>query len=137
MANVNEKFPGLGFHHMALKVADFEKSFKFYTEVIGMKHYATWGEGDSRISMLDIGDGTILELFAGGGNLPEKGIWLHLAVKTDNVDGLYEAALAGGAESVTPPADVLLNAVPAPLNVRAAFVRGFDGEEFEFFCLKD
>lgn len=45
---------------------DFDASFKFYTEGLGMKFYTSWGEGNGKIAMLDLGDGGILELFAGG-----------------------------------------------------------------------
>ena len=60
----NEIIKGMGFHHVALKAADYESAYKFYTEGLGMKLYATWGEGDGRAAMLDLGDGGILELFA-------------------------------------------------------------------------
>ena len=62
----NEIVKGMGFHHVALKAVDFDASFKFYTEGLGMKFYTSWGEGSGKIAMLDLGDGGILELFAGG-----------------------------------------------------------------------
>jgi catechol 2,3-dioxygenase-like lactoylglutathione lyase family enzyme len=62
----NKRIQGMGFHHIALKAKDFEASLKFYTEGLGMEFYTQWGEGDKRIAMLDLGDGSILELFAGG-----------------------------------------------------------------------
>lgn len=62
---MNTKIPGLGIAHLALKAKDFDKSYKFYTEGLGMTPYLSWGEGDSHIQMLKFGDGAgILELFA-------------------------------------------------------------------------
>ena len=31
----NTCIPGCGFHHLALRVRDFDKSYKFYTETLG------------------------------------------------------------------------------------------------------
>jgi len=51
----NKKIPGLGFHHIALKVADFEKAYRFYTEVLGLEEFASWPAGENRIALLDMG----------------------------------------------------------------------------------
>jgi len=134
MDNINKKIKGLGFHHIALKVKDFDKSRKFFVEGLGMTPVVTWGEGDSKIEMLDLGDGGILELFAGGGDhLPESGKYIHFAMKVDDVDSAYETALAAGAEPLTPPKSVPLDSTPYKMTIRVAFVKGFDGEELEFF----
>ena len=84
-------------HHIALKSSDIEKTLAFYT-AIGMRHVAEWGEGTGRTVMLDIGEGTRLEIFANGGDeFPPRGKWLHLALASDDVDASYAAALAAGA----------------------------------------
>lgn len=132
----NEKIKGMGFHHIGLKVADFEKSVDFYENGLGMKKFASWGEGDGRVQMLDLGDGGILELFAGGGDhLSNSGKWVHFAMKVDDVDAAYATALAAGAESLIPPKVVPLDAKPEKLTLNIAFVKGPDGEELEFFKL--
>lgn len=132
----NEKIKGLGFHHIGLKVGNFEKSIDFYVNGLGMKKYASWGDGDGRIQMLQIGDGGILELFAGGGDhLSAAGKWIHFAMKVDDVDAAYSAALAAGAESLIEPKIVPLDSQPEKLTIKIAFVKGFDGEELEFFKL--
>ncbi len=130
----NEKIAGLGFHHIGLKVADFEKSTAFYT-ALGLKPVAGWigGSGDP-ITMFDLGDGGILELFGGGGDhLSKNGKWVHFAMKVDSVEDAYETALAAGAVSVTAPKSVPLDSKPEKMTIRVAFVAGPDGEELEFF----
>lgn len=129
----NEKIAGLGFHHIALKAADFEKSYKFYTEGLGLKPVVTWGEGDHRIQMLDLGDGGILELFAGGKDLSDNGKWIHFAMRTDDVDAAYAAALAAGAKPITPPKEVALDSKPYKMTIRCGFAAGPDNEQLEFF----
>ena len=128
----NEMIKGMGFHHIALKAENFEESLKFYTEGLGMKFYTQWGEGDKRIAMLDLGDGGILELFAGGKE-GENANYIHFAMKVDDVDAAYKTALDAGFVSKIAPKVVPLNSWPAPMSINIAFVIGPDGEELEFF----
>ena len=130
----NDVIKGLKFHHIGLKCKDLDKSIKFYSEVLGMKKYAAWGEGDERIQMLSIGDGGIFELFAGGGDAyAENGKWIHLAMEAENVDEAFEIAVKGGAEPLIYPKSVPLASEPERMTIRIAFVKGPDGEELEFF----
>lgn len=129
----NKKLKGAGFHHIALRVSDFERSYNFYTGVLGFELVREWGEGDSRISMLDIGDGGILELFAAGKKDAPTELYWHLAYTVDDVDAAFAAAIAGGAAEHKPPFDAEFNSRPAPAKARIAFVKGFDGELIEFF----
>ena len=62
----NSKIGGGGFHHVAIRVYDFDATVRFYTEVLGFTDKVRWGEGDNRAIMLDTGDGNYLEVFAGG-----------------------------------------------------------------------
>lgn len=134
MENINKKIKGLGFHHIALKVKDFKKSYKFYSDGLGMTPIVAWGEGDGEIQMFDFGDGGILELFAGGSDdLSENGKWLHFALRVEDVDAAYSAAIAAGAKELIQPKDVMINSRPYKMTVRIAFVTGFDGEQLEFF----
>lgn len=64
----NEIIKGMGFHHMALYVSDFDKSLSFYQK-LGMKVYTAWGQGADRIALLDTGDGSMLEVFAKPGRI--------------------------------------------------------------------
>ena len=122
-----------GFHHVAVRVKDFDKSVGFYTQAIGLVQRYAWGEGDKRAAMLDTGDGSCLEVFAGGGEIKPEGSILHFALRTDDVDGALARAKAAGAEVTMEPKDLDIPSTPAPLLVRIAFCKGFDGELIEFF----
>ena len=128
----NEIIKGMGFHHVALKATNFEESFKFFTEGLGMKFYTQWGEGDGRIAMLDLGDGGILELFAGGAEGPNTN-YIHFAMKVDDVDAAYATAIAAGAKPKSAPKVVPLQSAPVKLTLNCGFVYGPSGEELEFF----
>ncbi len=132
-AMANKIIPGMGFHHIALKAANFEESYKFYTEGLGLTPLAGWGEGDGRIQMLDIGDGTIVELFAGGSENAEVGRYIHLAFRCDDVDAAFATAVKAGAKVKLEPFTVPVNSQPKPMTLRVAFVYGPSGEELEFF----
>ena len=127
----NEIVKGMGFHHIALKAVDFEASLAFY-QALGMKFYTQWGEGDGRIAMLDLGDGGILELFAGGTEGPNTN-YIHFAMKVDDVDAAYAAAIAAGAKPKSEPKVVPLQSAPVKLTLNCGFVYGPSGEELEFF----
>ncbi|MBP3395254.1 MAG: VOC family protein [Lentisphaeria bacterium] len=128
----NEIIKGMGFHHVALKAVNFEESLKFFTEGLGMKFYTQWGEGDGRIAMLDLGDGGILELFAGGAEGPSTN-YIHFAMKVDDVDAAYATAIAAGAKPKSAPKVVPLQSAPVKLTLNCGFVYGPSGEELEFF----
>lgn len=125
--------PGLGFHHIALKCADIDKSLAMY-QALGMREVLRWGEGDGLIVMIDVGDGGRIELFANGGEaFSPMGKWVHFALKTDDVEAAYGKALAAGFVSKSAPRIVPLASQPVPASINIAFVYGPDGEEVEFF----
>ena len=129
----NQKIPGAGSHHLAVAAADFDKSMAFYTEGLGMRPVAAWGEGDKRAALLDIGDGSHVELFANGtaqAQCCEK--FIHFAIRTTDPDAAFANAIAAGAKEKMPPTTLDIPADP-PLPVRIAFVYGPDGEVLEFF----
>ena len=123
----------LGFHHIGLKYANLETSLRFYRS-LGLTEIVRWGEPGNEIVMLALSDGGRIELLPNGGDeFSVKGKWLHFAMKTEDVDGMYERALAAGAQPLTPPKTVPLASTPDPISIRIAFVKGPDGEEIEFF----
>lgn len=122
-----------GVHHIAMKVHDFEGSISFYTRYLGFKTAMAWGEGNSRAVMLDTGDGSYLELFAGGSaDKKPEGALLHLAVCCTHVDEVIATVQAAGMRITMVPTDVTLGTVP-PRPVRIAFFEGPDGEIIELF----
>ena len=135
----NDIIKGLGYAHMAISAKDFDKSLAFY-KALGMTVYTAWGEGDSRIALLDTGNGDLIELFAKPDlntdkvATPEDGNpFLHFAFSAQNVDEAYRIALEAGATPLKPPAELPLKANPISLTLRIAFVKGPSGEELEFF----
>lgn len=134
MKHKNQTIGGGGFHHVAIRVHDFEASIRFYTQAIGFKEKICWGEGDKRGIMLDTGDGNYLEIFAGGTKEPKpEGAILHFAFRTDNADAAIERARAAGMEVTVEPKTVDLQSTPGPTPIRIAFFKGPDGEVVEFF----
>ncbi len=123
----------LGFHHIALKCCDIQKSLAMY-KALGMTEVVRWGEGDRLIVMLDVGDGGRIELFANGSDeFSENGKWQHFALATDDVDGMYEIALKAGFLPHIQPKTVPLDSTPNKMSIHIAFVKGPDNEQVEFF----
>ncbi|MBP0963431.1 MAG: VOC family protein [Oscillospiraceae bacterium] len=125
-----------GLHHVALNVNNLEKAIKFY-EALGMTQLRTWGEAEEAGAMLDMGDGSILEMFANGDGKVIVGVIGHFALDVDDVDAAYRTALEAGA---TPdpgwePMDIVIGSQP-PYPARVAFVFAPTGERVEFFQVK-
>ena len=60
-----------GIHHLALKcqgVEEFEKTVRFYRDILRIPMARSWGTGENAGIMLDTGAG-LLEIFA---NAPDK-----------------------------------------------------------------
>lgn len=129
----NKVIEGMGFHHIALKCKDIEKSLCMYG-ALGMSEIVRWGEGSGLVVMLDVGDGGRLEMFADGSDeYSVNGKWQHFALKVDDVDKAYAVALEAGFMPKTEPRTVDVKASPADISIRIAFVIGNDGEQVEFF----
>lgn len=134
IGNNNQIMAGLGTHHIALQTRDYETSMSFYTEVMGMEKAAEFDGGGRRIALLDIGDGSHLELFE---PLPDAappgdaydGILFHVAFATTDIAAALERVRAAGMEIITD----LTNADLGPLNVTIAFFKGPSGEVVELF----
>jgi glyoxylase I family protein len=133
MAGKNAVLGGGGFHHVAMKVQDFEAAVQFY-KALGFTERISWGEGNGRAVMLDTGEGSYLEIFAGGSGEPKpEGAVMHFALRTGNCDAALAAARAAGAQVTMEPKNVDIPSRPAKTPVRIAFCKGPGGEVIEFF----
>lgn len=132
MPGTNAAIGGGGIHHVALRARDFDKTVKFYVLGLGFRQAMAWGQGDKRAAMLDSGDGSCLEVFAGGQDLEPVGGFLHIALNTTDCDAAIEAARAAGAKVTMEPKTLTIASDP-PADVRIAFCTGPDGEKIEFF----
>ena len=131
----------VGFHHVALHSSDFEKSYKFYTEGLGFTEYRRWKAANGRtIVLLDAGGGAMIELFSDGAERTcfeeQAGLYIHLALRVKDSRAAFARALEYGAEVKMEPKDMELPSEP-PIPATISFVKGPDGEEVEFFEVKE
>ena len=130
---------GCGFHHVALRARDYERSLAFYTEGLGFRLAHTWGEGAGRIALLDMGDGNYIELFASkpsqvpdeSSEAPPPWPFFHVALRSDDVDADIERVRALGMKVTVEPKSVDVG--NPPITIRIAFFLGPDGEVLELF----
>lgn len=121
-----------GIHHMALRVADFDRSVAFYTTVLGFAERVRWNDSPNRIALLDTGNRSYLELFEAKGEAPkpEDAYW-HLAFRVADAGACLEHARNHGC-----PVHVETKTVPniggSGIDIRVAFCKGPDGELIEF-----
>ncbi len=135
MAGKNKTLGGGGFHHVAIRSKDFDKTVRFYTQVLGFTEKINWQQAPKRAVMLDAGDGNYLEVFedkdspAGSGDGPI----LHFAIRCDDTDAALKRARDAGCEVTMEPTAVDIQANEGKVPVRIAFCKGPDGELIEFF----
>ena len=134
MPTTNRTLSGAGVHHIAVRARDYDKSFAFYTDGLGFTPAHSWGEGESRAVLLDIGDGNYLELFASRPDqLPPAEIpswpYLHLALRSTDVDKDMATVRTLGCPITFEPTSVAINGK----TIRIGFFLGPDGEVLEFF----
>lgn len=127
-----------GFHHVAVKAKNFEKSLSFYTEVLGLKLRNEWGEGRKHAVMLVAGDGSAIELFAGGADIAElQSPYIHIAFSVDDPDAFIEKIRNAGYEITVEPKTADISGEKG-FSARLAFCKGPDGEVIELFkALRD
>ena len=122
-----------GFHHVAIKAIDFDRSKEFYTEVLGLKQVNAWGAPGSRAVMLACDDNSRIELFEGGEHIENQASpILHFAFNVDSPDKFVEAVRDFGCKITTEPNTVNVQGTPG-FSTRMAFCEGPNGEVIEFF----
>lgn len=124
---------GLGSHHIAIQTTDYEASVRFYTEVMGMTEVVGFETGGRRAVMLDIGDGSHMELFEPiPGTQPSNdatgNIVFHFALQTTDIEAALERVRAAGMEITVELKTVQMG----PLNISLAFFKGPSGEVVEY-----
>lgn len=134
----------VGFHHVAIRSRDFDRSVAFYRDVLGFVETVRWMTGERRAAMLDAGEGNYMEIF----ERPEQPAFprpedhtaaeptlLHVALRVDDVDAtLARVRAAGMAVRMEPRAVTLQNQVEGEsreLPIRIAFFYGPDDEVVE------
>ena len=131
----NTSLGGGGFHHVALKVRDWDASLPFYTDTLGFVPRLTWCMPNGRrAGMFDTGDGNHLEIFEDPAyEAQPQGALLHIALRTTDVDAAVARVRAGGAEVTVEPKDVTITSTNGlgPVPVRLAFFKGPAGEVWE------
>ncbi len=136
MTGTNTLLGGGGFHHVAIRVVDFDASDAFY-RALGFEPVREWGAEPKRAAMLDSGDGTFIEIFEGGAPATtSEGRILHFAIRTADCYAAHALALKAGAVETVAPKDAEIPSRPRPLAVRLSFVKAPGGEIIEFFSEK-
>jgi len=135
MAGTNKTLGGGGFHHVAIRSRDFDKTVDFYTRVLGFTPKINWQESPKRAVMLDAGDGNYLEVFEDLDSTPGSGDGpiLHFALRCDDTDAAIEHVRLAGCEVTMEPQDIDVQAREQVVPIRIAFCKGPDGEMIEFF----
>lgn len=129
----NPSIKGAGFHHVSLGVVDFERAVAFYKEGLDFQEKLSCTLEGRRMLMLDLGDGSILEIFSEGKKeAPSEGRITHFCIRTDDCDAAHALALAAGAVETLSPRNVTLPDRARPVDVRISFVRTPSGESLEF-----
>jgi glyoxylase I family protein len=135
IGNANQAIPGCGMHHIAVQCRNLDESLCLYRDVLGMIPVLEFG-GDRKIVLLDMGDGSCVELLGPQSNAPRPEInsspahpLAHLALTTTDTFAAVEKVRKAGYAITSEPKRVLLNT----LGVINAFFVGPNGEIIEFF----
>lgn len=131
----NSVIAGCGTHHIALQTRDWDASMKLYRDVLGMEVIAEFGSPERKIVLLDMGDGSHMELFQPKADTPALGEpaandpIFHFALSTTDTRAATEHVRRHGYEITVEPKEVQLD----HMTVTIAFFKGPNGEVLEFF----
>lgn len=131
----NQIIPGGGCHHIAVQTRDWDASLKLYRDVLGMSVAAEFGSPERKIVLLDMGDGSHMELFQPKADTPAPDAPApndpisHFALATTNTVAATEHVRQAGYQITVEPKTLNLG----DLTVTIAFFLGPSGESIEFF----
>lgn len=131
----NQTIPGCGCHHIALQTRDWEASLTLYRDVLGMPVSAQFGTPDRKVWLLDMGDGSFMELFEPTADTPDPEAdapndpIFHFALATSDTLKSTERVREAGYEITVEPKTVELG----DMTVTLSFFKGPCGEVVEFF----
>lgn len=131
----NSIIKGCGSHHIAVQARDWEDSLRLYRDVLGMEVVAEFGSPERKILLLDMGDGSHIELFQPTAETPAPDSpaandpITHIALATTDTRAALEHVRAAGYEVTVETRTVDLGA----FTVTLAFFKGPNGELIEFF----
>jgi len=134
-----------GLAHVAIMSYDYNKTIQFYKDVFDFKTGHHWTLPSFKISdatmLISPDEVTCIEIFDRNAEVPAQeiksrhkedvryGALLHFALYVNDVDSIYEKALAYGAKSIAPPTELKLG-TPI-LDVYNAVFEGLNGEIIE------
>jgi catechol 2,3-dioxygenase-like lactoylglutathione lyase family enzyme len=128
----NTTTPGCGFHHISIQTQTYDESMHLYRDILGMQVRLETNLGARRLALLDMGDGSYVELQWNpekDGPLAPGNPLAHFALATHDVRGVIEKLRAAGYPITMEPKDVQLGTLPASV----AFFTGPSGESVELF----
>ena len=108
----NSVIKGCGVHHIAVQTRDWEASLRLYQSVLGMELVAEFGSPERKIILLDMGDGSHMELFAPTtasptvDNPPANDPITHIALATTDTRSALQHVRQAGYEVTMEPKDV-------------------------------
>jgi catechol 2,3-dioxygenase-like lactoylglutathione lyase family enzyme len=125
-----------GFHHVCIKTKDWERTMRFYRDVLGCTEKIAWRAAPQRAVMLEAGGGNYVEVFEDLAYRPAPdGSIVHFALRTSRLDEVADRVRAYGAPITMEPKDVTIATTngAGPVPVRIFFCTGPNGEVIEFF----
>ena len=131
----NHILAGCGTHHVGIQTRDWDASLRLYRDVLGMSIVTEFGTPERKIVLLDIGDGSHIELFQPTATSPKPGDSAaldpvsHFALTVADTRAAIEHVRASGYRITVEPKDIDLNGLRAT-NGR---FEGPSGESVEFF----
>ncbi|MEM1213470.1 MAG: VOC family protein [Planctomycetota bacterium] len=140
MPHTNPYIAGVALQHVALRTPHFDRSVKFYVDVLGCTPKLAWGPAGKRYAMLDVGDGNCIELVERDEPAHEptpaaEARMLHLCLRCTNLEEVVERVREAGMTVQVEPKVVTVqnraDGLPSEVELFLAFFAGPGGEVIE------